>query len=69
MYNLRSIYWWAELLCILSEGFQNGSLDVTLCNLRSIQNVLFFIFLHFPLWGVSTEKCGGCDDNLMLIGH
>ena len=51
MCNLRSIYWWVELLCILSEGFQNGSLDVTLCNLRSIQNFLFYIFLTLPIKG------------------
>ena len=60
MCNLRSICWWVELLCILSKGFQNGSLDVTLSNLRSIQIFLFYIFvLYFfntSYWGVSTEK-------------
>ena len=44
--NLRSIYWWVELLCILSKGFQNGSLDVTLCNLRSIQIFIFYFCEH-----------------------
>ena len=51
MCNLRSICWWVELLCILSKGFQNGSLDDTLCNLRSIQNFLFYIFFNTSYWG------------------
>ena len=60
---------WSYFVFCQKKGFQNGSFDVTLCNLRSIQNFCFIFFLHFLLEGVSTEKCGGCDDNLMLIGH
>ena len=44
----------STLLCVISD--------------QSRIFVLYF-FLHFLLEGVSTEKCGGCDDNLMLIGH
>ena len=72
-----------ELLYVISDQYAGGWSYFVFCQkvskmdpwmllcVISDQSRIFvlYFFLHFLLEGVSTEKCGGCNDNLMLIGH